>query len=274
MGRYTVGPGFGKSRSPPAGRATAAQVTLRSAPMSPDPSPLYLRVEGLHLRQWALRSVVPLAVVATNGAGPVRLEGLPAWDEPLRRIGAPEAAGLLVSISGAGTVLLASALRVAAKGVLVRKTTVTCTGAYALVRHPFYLANLTGALGTFALAGPLGAVVGCVWLLAALPIYLVTIAGEEAGLRRVHGAAWDAYAARVPRLLPYPVRWDRQGARVTWSNLVEEGEPPRGLRFLAAALAVLSCRAGGAWFGPLLCAAAALWASSHVVPRSSKRTPG
>jgi protein-S-isoprenylcysteine O-methyltransferase Ste14 len=232
----------------------------------------YDRVEGLHLRQWALRLVPPLAILATNGAGFVALPALPAWDAPLRACGAPPALGTVVTLAGGASVAAAAVLRVLAKGVLVRKATVTRTGAYAAVRHPFYLANLLGAVGTFALAGPLGALVAVAWLAAALPIYLVTIDGEEQGLRRLHGPAWDEYAARVPRLVPRGLPSRGVFAGMTWRNLVDEGEPPRCLRFLAGAVVVLACRLGDPWTWPVAAAGGTLWALSHVVPRSAKRT--
>lgn len=244
----------------------------------PPPDPTYARVERLHLRQVALRVVPALAVLSTNGAGWVRIGGLPAHDAPVVALGLPAATGTWLAAAGVLFVATAAILRVLAKGVLVRKTTVTTAGVYGLVRHPFYLANLVGAVGTFLLAGPLGAVVCAVWLAAAIPVYLVTIAGEEAGLRAHHGAAWDAYAARVPRLVPRPapafVRPGLSsggGPRPTWANLVTEGEPPRGLRFLAGAAVVAAARCGGdpgAW---IAAAAVALWAGSHVVALSVRR---
>lgn len=241
-----------------------------TAPSAPTRPRGYLQVEGLHLRQWVLRAVPILAVAATNGAGWLDLAAFPRHDAPLRYAGLPSGIGTACGIAGAALIALATILRVAAKGVLVRKTTVTTGGAYGLVRHPFYLATLMGAVGVLLLAGPLGGVVAAAWLAVAIPVFLVTIAGEEAGLRSIHGAAWDAYAARVPRLLPTG-RLGGDRAPVTWANLVKEGEPPRCLRFLAGATAVLAFRTGGTGGAILVAGAALAFAASHVVARSSRR---
>src|SRR5262245_46802059 len=100
----------------------------------------YAFVEGLHLRPWALRIVLPLAAFATNGAGRLDIAALPRHDAPAFLAHVETA----LRIAGGALVVLAAALRVLAKGVLVRKTTLTTGGVYGVVRHPFYLANIVG----------------------------------------------------------------------------------------------------------------------------------
>ncbi|MCE9635875.1 MAG: isoprenylcysteine carboxylmethyltransferase family protein [Planctomycetes bacterium] len=247
---------------------------------STDATP-YHRIERAHMRQWVLRVVPPLAVLATNGTGWLDIAALPRFDGPLAAAGLPPYArgGAVAAIrcTGAALVLTAAALRIGAKGVLVRKTTVTTAGVYGLVRHPFYLASMVGAVGVFAVAGPLGAALAMAWLVVALPVFLITVRGEEAGLRRIHGPAWDAYAARVPRLLPTGARANDRSSvepgppsRVTWANLVVEGEPPRGLRFLAGALVVAAFGVGGTLGIGLAAAGALCWGASHLVPRPGR----
>ena len=72
-------------------------------------------------------------------------------------------------------------------------------GPYAIVRHPVYAGLLLGTTGIAVLRArpePLFAV-------AALAGLLHLKAGYEEGLLRARfGAAYDAYAARVPRLVP------------------------------------------------------------------------
>jgi protein-S-isoprenylcysteine O-methyltransferase Ste14 len=74
-------------------------------------------------------------------------------------------------------------------------------GPYALVRHPMYAAALAMALG-LALA------LQSLACLAASGIYLVMLNAllplEEAGLRTAYGGAYQTYASRVPRLIPFP----------------------------------------------------------------------
>lgn len=233
-------------------------------PSSGERSAAYRAVEGHHLRQWLVRGSVPLALLATNGAGWLDVAALPRFDLPWARL--PAAAPAACTAAGALLVTVAALLRVLSKGVLVRKTTLTTGGVYRLVRHPFYLATILGSLGVLLLAGPLGALVGVVWLVLAVPVFGITVAGEEDGLGTLFPARWDAYAAAVPRLLPGLRLGPRpaEPVRTTWRNLRQEGEPPRLLRFLGGALAVAAFALGGV--PALLAAAALLFAASHLTP--------
>jgi protein-S-isoprenylcysteine O-methyltransferase Ste14 len=230
---------------------------MDTPPSTPDGA--YGVVERLHLRQWALRSVAPLAALATNGAGLVDV----AWLPPSRLL--PPAAEAAIRGTGPLLVVVSAALRVAAKGVLVRKTTLTTGGVYGVVRHPFYLANLAGALGTFLVAGSLGAAVGAAWIVVAAPIYAATIAGEERALARLYPAEFAAYSAHVRALVPGRPPSPRPAARVTWANLSAEGEPPRLLRFLAGAVLVFGLTLTGPAATAALAVAAAAFAVSHAL---------
>lgn len=234
---------------------------------------LYSRIEALHLRQ-GLQRVVPLVgALALNGVGWLDLPGLPRPHRSLGAAPAGSAADAALALSGAALVAVAASLRVAAKGVLVRKRTVTRSGVYGRVRHPYYLANLLGSAGILLVAGLPGAAAAVAWLAAATPVFLVTVRGEEAGLRRDHPDAWDAYAARVPRLVPSVLsRTVGDPTPVTWRNLVAEHEPPRLCRFVAGALAVVSCRFDGAAAWSWGAAAAALFLASHVLALATRRS--
>lgn len=75
-------------------------------------------------------------------------------------------------------------------------------GVYRFVRHPMYAAFWLWAIAQALtlqnwLAGPAG-------LIGFGTLYLLRVAREEALMRETFGAAWDAYAARTPRLIP---RW-------------------------------------------------------------------
>jgi protein-S-isoprenylcysteine O-methyltransferase Ste14 len=219
---------------------------------SPAPGAAYGFVERLHLRQWCLRAVLPLAALAAAASAS-------QWP-PLAAEAAFRGTGVLLVVASA-------ALRIAAKGVLVRKTTLTTGGVYGVVRHPFYLANLAGAAGTFLLAGPLGAAVGAAWLVAAAPVYAATIAGEDAALRRLFPEEFAAYASQVRALVPGRPPPGRPAANVTWANLVAEGEPPRLLRFLAAAAVVAGLTLTDGATIAVLAAAALLFGASHGLRR-------
>lgn len=90
-------------------------------------------------------------------------------------------------------------LRGYAAGYVRKNAELTTSGPYAHTRNPLYLGSMLIAFGFGAAAGN--------WILLAVlaglfaAIYIPTIQGEEEYLR-VHFAGFDAYAVRVPRLLP------------------------------------------------------------------------
>jgi len=146
---------------------------------------------------WRVWSGIGLAVVGTAAARPV-----------LR--------GLLI-----GTLCIAYGLawRLWAAGHIQKGQTVTTTGPYRLHRHPLYW-------GTFWLGVGFAWMVHRPWFWAAFLVYYalvygLTMAQEEARLRARFGSAYEAYAARVPRWLPFG-RGDRPAdpsARWSWTRV-------------------------------------------------------
>jgi protein-S-isoprenylcysteine O-methyltransferase Ste14 len=133
------------------------------------------------------------------------------WQRIARRIRVPAgfvfAAVFLWLARPTPTSLLLSLLLVApglwlrgyAAGYVRKNAELTTTGPYGHTRNPLYL-------GSMLIASGFGAASGSWWLVGSLAalflaIYLPTIQGEEAYLR-AHFPGFDAYAARVPRLLP------------------------------------------------------------------------
>ena len=133
------------------------------------------------------------------------------WKRVAKRIRVPMGfvmgAVFLLLARPSGKSLLLSLLLVApglwlrgyASGYVRKNAELTTSGPYAYTRNPLYLGSLMITLG-------FGAAAGRWWLVAALAgvfaaIYLPTILGEEEYLR-AHFGGFDAYAARVPRLLP------------------------------------------------------------------------
>lgn len=110
--------------------------------------------------------------------------------------------GMLVAVSG----LL---LRALASGHVRKNEELTTTGPYSYTRNPLYLGSIIIAAGFIWAARS--------WILAAVvvllfvAIYLPVIRAEEAFLREKF-SDFDAYAARVPRLLP------RYSAEPLWQN--------------------------------------------------------
>jgi protein-S-isoprenylcysteine O-methyltransferase Ste14 len=90
-------------------------------------------------------------------------------------------------------------LRAYASGYVKKNAEITMSGPYAYTRNPLYLGSMLIAFG-FALGAR------SVWIAIALAalfalIYIPVIRSEEAFLRS-RFAGYDAYAARVPRIVP------------------------------------------------------------------------
>jgi len=134
---------------------------------------------------------------------------LEAWD--VTHVGVPwpwlrtavEAAGVASYVAGCALMMWALlTLRAGYQlgGMAPRSRDALVTGGpYALVRHPMYTAAVAMAMG-LALA------LQSLACLAVFGVYLVLLSPliptEEAGLRSAYGAAYDAYARAVPRLIP------------------------------------------------------------------------
>ena len=133
------------------------------------------------------------------------------WSKVARRIRVPLgfvfAAFFLWLARPSGVSLALSLLLVApglwlrgyASGYVKKNAEITMTGPYAFTRNPLYLGSMLIASG-FALAAR------NLWIAIALAvlfalIYIPVIRSEETFLRSTF-AAYDEYAARVPRLIP------------------------------------------------------------------------
>ena len=90
-------------------------------------------------------------------------------------------------------------LRGYAAGYVRKNAELTTTGPYAYTRNPLYLGSMMIAVGFAAASGRwvIPIVLGALFL----AIYLPTIFSEEEFLRRSF-AGFEAYMAKVPRLLP------------------------------------------------------------------------
>jgi len=167
-------------------RKTKRNVVLRDAMDLREKTLLFISFTGLGL--------IPLAYIAT---------GFPrALDQafsPVRAV-----AGLLVFVA-------ALVLFHATHKALGRNWSVTLAvraehslvtgGVYRFVRHPLYTAFWMWAIAQALtlqnwVAGPAG-IIGFGLL------YLLRVGREEALMRETFGTAWDDYAARTPRVIPF-----------------------------------------------------------------------
>jgi protein-S-isoprenylcysteine O-methyltransferase Ste14 len=98
--------------------------------------------------------------------------------------------------------VVGAAIRVWARGHLERQTQVTWKGPYAFVRHPLYV-------GSFVMAVAICGMTEVRWLpvlvlIGFTAMYWPKIVREERWMRQRFGRDYDAYAARVGALIPYP----------------------------------------------------------------------
>jgi protein-S-isoprenylcysteine O-methyltransferase Ste14 len=100
---------------------------------------------------------------------------------------------------GALLVIPGLLVRAIASGHVKKNEELATSGPYAYTRNPLYLGSLILAFG-FGLASRSGWVVALLVTMF-LAIYLPVIRGEEAFLRE-RFPGYEAYAGRVPRLLP------------------------------------------------------------------------
>jgi protein-S-isoprenylcysteine O-methyltransferase Ste14 len=131
-------------------------------------------------------------------------------------------------------------LRGYAAGYVKKNAELTVTGPYAFTRNPLYLGSISIAFGFAVAAGRWWLVV----LLAGmfLAIYVPTILSEEAFLRSTF-PEFDAYAGRVPRLLPRltPARFGATAGRFSKERYLHHREYNAGMG-AAAIYVVLMAR--------------------------------
>jgi protein-S-isoprenylcysteine O-methyltransferase Ste14 len=190
--------------------------------------------DGDRLFRW--RSYFPLLMV------PVLIAGVLTTPPPFETRQTERAWELLaVLISLAGLAVRVWAVGSAPSGTSERSTVnpraseLRTAGVYSVVRHPLYVANGLMALGLSLFPG--------VWY---LPIALVTLtllyyeriaAREEAFLIERFGAAFDAWAARVPAILPSLATYTRSTVPFSWKKVLRHEF--HGLLVIAAGAFVL-----------------------------------
>ncbi len=142
------------------------------------------------IRIWGLRLFFVAAV-------PLILFTRSAWAEPDWVFDILEVSGVFLIIGG----VLGRFWAILYIGAM-KNQAVMQDGPYSICRHPLYLFSTMGVVG-FGLM--LGSLVLTAFLgLSVFLILSATAAREEMFLRENFGAAYDDYAARVPRIWPRP----------------------------------------------------------------------
>jgi protein-S-isoprenylcysteine O-methyltransferase Ste14 len=142
------------------------------------------------IRIWGLRLFFLAAI-------PLILFTRSAWHESDWQFGVMEVTGVFLIIGG----VLGRFWAILYIGAMKNRT-VMQEGPYSICRHPLYLFSTIGALGFGFMLGSLIMALGL-----GLSVFLIlqaTASREENYLRSQFGAEYEAYAARVPRILPKP----------------------------------------------------------------------
>jgi protein-S-isoprenylcysteine O-methyltransferase Ste14 len=166
-------------------------------------------------------------------------------------LGRPSAFSIAVGLPLAFAGEAIRAWAVGYSGVTTRSNAVEApalvtAGPYAYVRNPLYLGNFVTAAG-FAIAftggnaPPARMLIVSGSLAVMLGVYSVIVPHEEAFLRAAFGVAFDAYAARVPRVFPaFEPAGDQSGS---YDPSVIGRAESRTFVTLGAMLAVLALKA-------------------------------
>jgi len=135
--------------------------------------------------------------------------------------------------AGVPLIVLGCFLHLWAKGCLHQNKVLTTVGPYAIVRHPFYLANslVDGGLAVMSGWWVLWVFLPVWWL----AVYLPVMRREELHLAALFPAASEEYRRRVPMFIPRRLPGKAELGGFSWRNRnVAQGcELPRILRFLA-----------------------------------------
>jgi len=107
-------------------------------------------------------------------------------------------------LMGLAVVVIGESLRIWASGHIHKSAQVTCTGPYAMVRHPLYLGHFLIASG-FCISGD-SLIAFIIVSISFFIIYIPTWKNEEKNLSELFGATYTDFMANTPALLP---RWNR-----------------------------------------------------------------
>lgn len=143
-----------------------------------------------------------VGLVATSAALVGDLAGVVHRLEPLDRPAVAVAGALLWAVGAVLAVAAQSQMGSAWRaGIdLAGADDLVTTGAFGVVRNPFYVGVMAASAGVALMVPNAPAVVGWVGLVVGCEIDVRLV--EEPHLRASHGAAWERYARSTPRFVP------------------------------------------------------------------------
>lgn len=122
----------------------------------------------------------------------------------------PAAFGIAALLAMAGALV-----RFWSAGVIAKNKELATSGPYAYVRNPLYFGSLLVAVAFFILNGNPWFVVPAA--AGAVALYVRTVRSEEEALTGHFGAAFEAYRARVPAILPWRGACRMEGGETAYS---------------------------------------------------------
>ena len=133
-------------------------------------------------------------------------------------------AGSIVAFAGLG-------IRGYAAGHLQKDQRLAVSGPYAYTRNPLYLGSLLIGIG-LVLAGAQW-VLGVVFVIFFLVVYVPVMRREERNLRQRFGQSFDEYATTVPLLFPYRKPHRLSQEKFEWKQYRKNHEYEAALGYLA-----------------------------------------
>jgi len=140
-------------------------------------------------------------------------------------------AGSMVALAGLG-------IRAYAAGHLVKDQSLATGGPYAYTRNPLYLGSLLIGVG-LVVAGAQW-VLGVVFVVFFLVVYLPVMRREGRNLRRRFGREFDVYAAAVPLLFPHQKPLKPSRTKFRWNRYRRNREYEAALGYLAGVIFLIA----------------------------------
>lgn len=151
--------------------------------------------------EWWAGVLFALSILALGAAPVAAVLGLKPVDALVHPAG--QWVGVVVAILGIAATAAAQFSMGASWRIGVdadERTDLVTDGVFGLVRNPIYTAMIVATLGLMLVVPNVVAVAALLLLILSLEVQVRVV--EEPYLARLHGAAWDAYVARVGRFIP------------------------------------------------------------------------